>query len=521
MKLFFYAINSVGLGHAARLSVLQKLVERRTGAECRFFSNSLHVDALFGCPGFVVKDDTLAGPAQRSRRILDGLSRALETFQPDVMVCDTYWPRAIVAELRRNAVRTVLVMRMMHVRIMGAQVVEALEAFDTVLIPHHPEELLWTYRKNPRLLSQIASLPVGIVGPIARRAAVPPLRREVIFTVGGGGEWPGASHANRIETFLSVFSETSALLMRHGHPKPSLAVGPLLKLDGRFQGRFNLIQTTSLHERFGPNTVIVSRGGYNICWEAIAAGSQLALCGSHQAEEDIDARCSFLEHEGLGRKVRLSARALLEAIVRPRTPRESLAAANWSRIVNGGLTVAIDEVLGGSFLRVREPDQARRPVMGSAASDDGQRGSRPPRERGVRRASLDPLVARFEAVDPARPSAALMSLAACARETGYRTQFRQLSRDPSATDPAPAPRADPYVDILAWPGPRLRSELRIWNDLQALRDRRLSTGLRLHADRVPPFLSQYCLRLFSVCNGRASRPDRRGRTAAARRNHDE
>lgn len=346
MRILFYAINGVGLGHAARLSVLQREIQSHRAVDCLFFSNSRHVHGLFNCPGEIVS---------ASGKVLDGFIETVETFLPDIVVCDTYWPETIIPQLRNAGIRTVLVMRMMIAHIMGQRVLEALESFDTVLLPHHPEELRWTYRKHPSLLRLLESLPIGIVGPIARRAAAPRSEERVIFTVGGGGEWPGASRTNRIGTFLDVFSRTSAMLTQHGFPKPALAAGPLLKANRRLRAHFNLIETKSLHSEFGPNCTVVSRGGYNTCWEAISAGSSLVLCGSHQSEEDVEARGRFLYQARLGRKVPLSVRALFDAIRTARTSRERSALAKWGALVNVGVPVAVDELLGGSFLRARLP----------------------------------------------------------------------------------------------------------------------------------------------------------------------
>lgn len=56
------------------------------------------------------------------------------------------------------------------------------------------------------------------------------------------------------------------------------------------------------------------------------------------------------------------------------------------------------------------------------------------------------------------------------------------------------------VRILVWPGPRVRNELRISEEIADKQKRGVNTGLGIHADRVPLFLVEYFLRAFSLHN---------------------
>lgn len=357
MRLLFFAVNKVGLGHAVRLSILQKQLQRHRHVGCHFFTDSDHVSGLFSCPGFETHIPQDASMAQRGRLIDRGFSEAIERIQPDTVICDTYWPQSRIQYLRDTGVRTILLMRLMNGMIMPGRVRTALEVFDTVMIPHHPSEVSWTFKTEPKAIRYLSSEAVGFVGPIARRARTTPSSPEsnaVIFTVGGGGEWPGARHANRIPTYLDTFFEAAGILMRRGHPKPVLAVGPLFDVSGNYAKRFTLLRTTHLYRHFGKGSVVVSRGGYNTCWEAIGASSRLVLCGSHQSEEDVDARCRFLDHERLGRRVKLSAKAMVKAIEEPWSLPEQEATRRWASIVNAGTSVVVNEVIEPQFLRACE-----------------------------------------------------------------------------------------------------------------------------------------------------------------------
>jgi len=520
------------------------------------------VQGFFTCPGVIVPDDPNESPRKAAEKLYDQLYRTIETFQPQIVVCDTYWPEPAVLELRKSGVRTVLVLRLMNSRIMRRRLDQAFNAFDTVLLPHHPEEIISTYRRSQRLLRFLESLPLGFIGPVARKAAHPPRGRKVIFSLGGGGQAPVKSRSRRISAFLSVFSDVAELLVRTGYPKPALAVGPHLKIEGRLKDRFDLIHTRALYRHFGPESIVVSRGGYNTCWEAIGSRSSLVICGSHFAEEDVESRFQFLRLKGLARRAGLSAYALFKAIDLPRRPYEEDALDKWSEVVNAGLPLALDELSGGSFLRAREEGwnsatSAIRGVTYETASTSPKRA---------------PLVARFDDVNPNRLPEVLVRSVRSALARGYRPQLHLLRTSGRQVDPrvvalaaegarlwahgwshdrtrlntfvdhlaamgelerstgttiegASFPfdvipeRVPDYarrykwsslhrvdkldsevcVDVLTWPGPRVRNELQIFEDLETLREGGVTTGLCFHSDRTPPFVVEYLLRLFSVC----------------------
>ena len=476
VRVLFYAINHVGLGHVARLSVVQRFMTERKLADCYFFSESRHAAEFFTCPGVLIDAEHVSAK-ERWRLAEAGVRRAMRDVRPDVLVCDTYWSEAAssIPDLLGRGGRAVLMLRMSDSRLMRFRLREARELFDTILLPHHPREIRWAYRDDLRLLRQLDSPQVVPVGPLCR--PIHPARKrvskaEIIFSVGAGGEWPDAGKANTIETFLGAFAGASRLLTKHGLPKPTLAAGAFLRLTPELKSRFVIRRTTALHEHFGPRTIVVSRGGYNTTWEAVSARSPLVVCGTRNRLDDVKARSEFVQREGLGRSVIPDSDAIFRAIVEPWDGHQA-AVARWDRIVNAGLPMAADEILGGAFLRAREPDREY-----PASNNDADMSTTPKR-----------LIARFEDVDPQRPSSALIAAARLAMELGYDTRLC----DGRAED-------DDCVDVLLWPGPRVRNELRISEEIAAKRKRGVNTGLGIHADRMPLFLVEYLLRAFSLYN---------------------
>lgn len=369
---------------------------------CRFFSTSDHAREFFSCPGFVTEHDAFP--------------EVIHDFNPDVVVCDTFWPQKEIAELRRSGVHTALILRMTKSGIMCQRLRQAVEAFNTILIPHHPEELLWTYRNDPAAIRYIESLPIGIIGPLARTGASR-FQPKVIFTLGGGGQW-------RTEPLnadvLKIYSGAIDLMMRRGYERPAFSVGPLMKATKPLGAKCRHLETNRLYEHFGRDTIVIARGGYNVCWEAIAARSLLIYWTGSGWSEDVEGRGDFFRSKKLARVTPLASRSLFQSIVAPRTVAERSATDGWSSLVNTGIRIAVDELLGGSFLRAREPERAMK---------------------------LKPV---------------------------------------------------PEIDILAWPGPRLRNELRIWRELRASQHHRLPTRAFLPPGYLPQFVMDYWTQLSAV-----------------------
>jgi hypothetical protein len=57
--------------------------------------------------------------------------------------------------------------------------------------------------------------------------------------------------------------------------------------------------------------------------------------------------------------------------------------------------------------------------------------------------------------------------------------------------------AEHCVDVLAWPGPRVRSELSILSSLNMMAEAAVDYGLCFHVDRVPSEITMFQLDLFS------------------------
>jgi len=349
-RILFYAINGNGLGHVVRLSVIAEALKDH--AEVAFYSNSRFADQYWPGKIFAVTDRPNLNPEQR---ILHGFCLALAKFSPEVVVCDTHWPQQIIRQLRAGGIRTVLVLRTLTMERMERALQNASQDFSSIVIPHHPAELASLYGAAPELLERLTAAPCVPIGPVARTTAHSGGKRSVIFTLGGGGEYWNPTQANSVEMFIREYRSVATALRDRFGVESIFAAGPLLDRPDESLLPFKIVRSTNLHEMFGPDTLVVTRGGYNTCWEAVAAGARLVIVGDHSKIEDIGARARFLAAEDLGRHVGADASEILEACT-DLIERPVASVDHYLRqSVNSGLPLVRDEIIGPSDL----PDYAR------------------------------------------------------------------------------------------------------------------------------------------------------------------
>jgi predicted glycosyltransferase len=543
MPTFFYAVNGVGLGHIARLSVLEAGLLRQ-GEPCAFFSPCKLAPAFFQSAGAVASDPSLPDAALRKE-----FAAAVQAFTPDTVVCDTYWLDGDIGELKRKGIRTLLIMRLLNRHILRERLQRAESEFSDIVLPHSPQEVAWIYREDPALLQYLSAGPFNFIGPLCRQATEPGHQRSIIFTLGGGGEQynPGV---NTRANILSLFRQAAVIIKEELGVKPILLAGPLLPVADDLQDVFEVVRGRSNEfAMFGPNTVVVSRGGYNTAWEAIYAGSPLVLCGSYSGEEDIVRRCDFLEHNRLAAFVKFDTRAMVQA-VKDAWAVPSPAAKRIPQI-NCGL-----DLLAHNIAKRRPFRGLRRPELFNInGAFPGANGA------------TDRLVARFDCIDPQPLSAELSAAIRYALDLGYRAQLHLYRHAPAAdariaqllalgvelwlggtdnghpvyngqmqmkrgaledlfhcrvagiswqrgnrppTDqPLPAsrlsfvakatefPDAEVCVDVFDHSNQHLKNELKIFGELAVLAQEKRVRGLRFPADAITPSLIEYALRLFA------------------------
>jgi UDP-N-acetylglucosamine--N-acetylmuramyl-(pentapeptide) pyrophosphoryl-undecaprenol N-acetylglucosamine transferase len=347
VKILFYAVNGIGLGHVARLSVIERYIgEHYPHVHCVYHSNSPHAASFFSCSGAYGDD------RQHCRALIDAVLR----MEPDVVVCDSLWPEGAIGPLARRGIRTVLVLRLPDRESAQFVFTQALHEFHQILIPGSSDELRQVFAAGSAFSGRMLTEPrVCCVGPIARvrRRAVAPGRgtgKRILFALGAGGDYPNAPEGARVATLLAACARVAAELGREGIP---LAVirGPFAQFQDLVALQavdepvlWTVRMTFGAHEYMDENTVVVARPGYGTPWEALAAGARLVIIGECAGyQEDPVARAVSWEARGLA--VRSTTEALAATL-------RSVIAAGWDPVmirelagVNEGLPLAAAHIV--------------------------------------------------------------------------------------------------------------------------------------------------------------------------------
>jgi predicted glycosyltransferase len=318
VRILFHAVNGVGLGHVARLSWIARAVRiARPAVSCAAVSSCHLASSWFPAPCEVVPCDLLEPEAHR-----DAIRDAVRRIRPDVLVFDTRWPPAIPEWIGEMGVRRILVLRAQAPDRMQRVASDAASRFDAVLVPHTQDELRFYYGHSPELIALLGRPPFSAVGPIARVDETIEPRDSVLFTVGAGANYlSGVKDVDDVRSLVAVYAETARRLRAHGRERLHLVAGPMLPaLDGVDLGPMRVIRRLDSHVLMSPRAAVVSRGGYNTCWEAIGAASSLVLCSSHSVIEDVGARCRYLATRGFATHTDATAQQIADAVLAPGAP---------------------------------------------------------------------------------------------------------------------------------------------------------------------------------------------------------
>lgn len=337
-RILFHAVNGVGLGHVARLAwIARALQAAHPSARCRVITTSAHAERYFGAPCERIPCDLLEPEAHGAL-----LGRHLEAWRPEIVVCDTRWPKELPGWIGRLGLRAVLVLRALTADRMERSLAEATSSFARILLPHAPDELASYYAPRPALLARLGRAPLLAVGPLARVSDVRSPDAAILFSMGAGGEYLGnVQPPNDVRSHLAAYAEAARRLHARGHRELRLVAGPLLAVPDDL-GPLEVVRTLDAHALVGPRSVVIGRGGYNTSWEAIAAGAHLVLCSSHAVVEDVHARCRYLAAQGFARHAGVEPSEIVEAVLGGPAPRVEAG----GRAVNAGLGEAVAAILG-------------------------------------------------------------------------------------------------------------------------------------------------------------------------------
>lgn len=316
MKVIFYAIDGLGIGHLTRLlAIARKLKALVCDAEILFLTSSEADHLIFreGFPAIKFPSKTIRSQVGlRKRTFLETCMpvtwNVISSFRPDVIVVDTY-PQGSMQELipvLHWAPKMVFVFRQQRPeRVTEAEFQKLLSYYDHVIVPHTAEEF------NPPL----PNVPTTFTGPIlirerkellARGAVrtlleIPRDKKTVYCTFGGGGDATSREAFRLVRQVITARSDCFLIT----------AQGPLGRgLSAVQPGGAQLFYYPAI-ELFAAFDVAISGAGYNSVNELLYAGVPSIFVPFERDLDDQALRADRVAGAGAGIKLdRLSPEAL-------------------------------------------------------------------------------------------------------------------------------------------------------------------------------------------------------------------
>lgn len=349
MKVLFYAVNGLGLGHLVRLlAIARKLRLLAPRAELLFLTSS-EADSLVYREGFAalkvpsknIREESGLRKKTFVRLIHTVVWNVVSSYSPDVLVVDTF-PLGNLQELVPILgweMGKVFVFREQRPEMARRPAVQnSLRRYDRVIVPHDETE-------DPPVP---AGVDVAKVGPIlirdreevlsreeARRVLGIPADRQVVYASFGGGGDP------EVERCLSLVLEAAR---EHGDLYAVLAPGPLYRRDRQegpgkraaaalaaMEGRTTTLDHFPAVEVFRAFDLAVSGVGYNSSHELLHVGVPGAFIPFHRVVDDQGARARWIAEREAGinipapdlEAVRAALGQLLDPAVRSRISRRA------------------------------------------------------------------------------------------------------------------------------------------------------------------------------------------------------
>ncbi len=306
MRVAFYAVNGLGLGHVTRLVSIARALRRLEKDVEVLFLTSSEADAVIFREGFAA----VKLPSKSIREQV-GLTRtrylklvqtvtwnALSAFDPDVLVVDTY-PTGSFEELvpvLRWRQRNVFVFREQREEAARAPLLQAtLPLYDAVVVPHLDASVVGPVPEpaklkavGPILIRERAELPSR---EAARRALGLPLDGPLVYAQFGGG---GDVDAARL---LPLVAEVVA-----ARPGARLVVGagpltrelPVLPGVTVLSGRYPALDFLPAFD------AAVTAAGYNAVHELLFSGVPSVFVPFPRVLDDQEQRAHEVQAAGAG-----------------------------------------------------------------------------------------------------------------------------------------------------------------------------------------------------------------------------
>jgi len=354
VRILFYAVDGLGLGHVTRLlGIARQVREQRPGAQCLFLTASEAGEVIYkeGFPAFKVPSRTARAtaalhPSRYARTVQSVTWSLVSAFDPHILVVDTF-PAGSVQELLpllRWAITKVFVFRAQRPEYANDPYLQStLRLYQQVLVPHLEGEVdvpvpdgvpaVWT---GPILLREREEA-LGRAEARRRLRLPDDARPAVLVCFGGGGDAEGRRLAARC----------AALQVRLPAIRLALAPGPLWPETIELPD-LQIVRHYPLGECLAAFDAAISAAGYNTVNELLHHGLPAVLLPVAKGVDDQQARAARVVAAGAGLALRdPDDDALVAALMTALQPvtRASMAARGRALAPGGGAAKAAAAIL--------------------------------------------------------------------------------------------------------------------------------------------------------------------------------
>ncbi len=307
MRVAFYAVNGLGLGHVTRLLSIARALRRLEKDVEVLFLTSSEADGVVYREGFAavklpsktIREQVGLTKTRYLKLVQTVTWNALSAFDPDVLVVDTY-PTGSFEELipvLRWRQKNVFVFREQRAEAAGAALLQAtLPLYDAVIVPHDDAQAVgpvpepWKLKAvGPILIRERSELPSAAA---ARKCLGLPTDEVLVYASFGGGGDPDGARA------LALTHEVVSTLPGHrlvvGAGPLTQAAPPVLPGATVLTGRYPALDFLPAFD------AAVTAAGYNAVHELLFAGVPSVFVPFPRVLDDQEQRAQAIHAAGAG-----------------------------------------------------------------------------------------------------------------------------------------------------------------------------------------------------------------------------
>ena len=298
MKILFYAINGVGLGHLNRLLLVAKAIKKLNRKTSIFFITNSGFTALIkknNFPLLKIKENWEPIGEKTSFAV----KKIIDSRNIGAIVYDTHFNFSLFNIFKERNVKNILILRETDNMRPSKFISEYYKDFDLILVPHAREELRSRGKTNLLMGNLRSFKKIKFIGPIVqekptRKINLGKNKFNILATCGGGGQ---DKNNTGIDDFLAMIKSASKILAKKIENLNLIVVtGPLYK------GKFNINIKGVVIKKYQRNLLgmmevadlVISSAGYNICNEIIAAKAPSILVPLKRFQESQSRRAKRL-----------------------------------------------------------------------------------------------------------------------------------------------------------------------------------------------------------------------------------